>query len=171
MIALLLGLALADPCAREVVIGRGLVATEPGTLVAREASLDLRLVIRSRRVDGIRAFYVRHARLDWSWTLSTPHQSRAASSVGRGDALCEGEVREDFFLEMAAGEAVVEHRLDARDIDACRVRVVLKGTIPEAPTVRLEVVGAKPPGPDAPVDGPVAVTPGSDLVIDVPACL
>lgn len=172
MIALLLGLAFADPCAREVVVGRGLVVATPEALVAVEATLDLRLVIRSRRVDGIRSFYVREARLDWAWALTTTGLLQATAAVGEGGALCEGEV--EVRLDVIAakpGELAVPFRLDSGPIDACRVRVVLKDTVPVDPVVRLRVVGPRPPGPDAPVSGPLAVNPGSDLVIDIPACL
>ena len=169
MIALLVGLALADPCAREVVVARGLVV-EPAADVNGMAELDLTLKLRKRRVDGIPSYSVRHAWMEWRWALTVPEPATATYSVGKGDALCEGEVVDSQAFEVDAGSHALFARSKAKRIDACRVRIVLKGTLPASPTVLLDVFGATPPGPEAPVDGPMKLH-GGDLVIDVPGCL
>ncbi len=170
MIALLAALASADPCAREVVLSRGLVV-DPASDVSVVAELDLQVVLGRGRVDGIPSSFVRHARATWRWWVSTPHEAVARMAVGGGDALCEGEVVDERVFRLDPGEHALSATTEARRVDACRVRVVLQGTIPAVPTVRLDVHGPDAPGPDAPVDGPVRFEPGGDVVIDVPGCL
>lgn len=171
MIALLLGLAWADPCAREAVVGRGLEVSPP-TLTSVLASLDLDLYLRKRRIDGIPVWSVRRAVVDWTWTVTAGEDVVVRSSVGDGDALCEPEQSvAAFTAPVPMGKKELAWRRVVRPLDACRVRVVLERTMPALPAVTLDVHGPPPPGPDAPVDGPLEPSPGSDLVIDIPGCM
>lgn len=172
MIALLASLALADPCGRETVIGRGLVL-EASDGVSVGAELDVRLKLKKTRVDGIPAWSVRKAWVRWVWTASTDVPVWGVAAYGGPDdpALCAPEQEHRIRLGFEPGGAPRSWTYVERDLEACRVRVVLKDTVPAAPQVRLDLRGATPPGPDAPLAGKVRVKPGSDLVIDIPGCL
>ena len=77
----LVGLALAGPCDREIVLARGLDVM-PSANASVLANLELDLWVRKRRIDGIPAYFVHKAAFSWRWKVTAENDNVVRSSVG-----------------------------------------------------------------------------------------
>jgi hypothetical protein len=185
--SLLVAVALADPCAREALIGRA-----PSGVVLDGASITVRVRTGTVRHDGVPFRQVRGVRVDATWRFAEANgpmavvvaapsaltvRARGASSVAIAEApppawtFCERGGPVDAAptqwvgaaWRVAPGARAVRTRFVLPAVEACRLRLAMDAAW--APAARVDVEGV------APSDAPGAVdAPSRDVVIDIPGC-
>gem|GEM_PF-4930372 len=193
LLLLVAGPAAADPCAQELVLGRGPLS--PGADRVREASVRVDVTLARELHDDLPMLVVSKLDVTWTWQGGSGWVLHGADGV-RPDVVAPGTVETGgqlpatpttrqceappvaWTLTSPTEQHVVRWHQTA--ITACRLRVPLDVPLADGEALRVEVHthGVVPPLPITPslpdgtsVDGAAwLVRSAGDLVLDVPGC-